>query len=59
MKTEKYEDLKTDEDFDRWYGRKPGWKDCEHVFVSTKDKSVWDAIYKTVQCTKCGVADRA
>lgn len=59
VKTKEYSDLKTDEDFDRWYGRKPGWKTCKHNFVTSSDTSIYAKIYKEIECTKCGLKDRS
>lgn len=57
-KVKEYKDLKTDEEFDEWFGRKPGWRTCEHDFASTSHRSVWDDIYQTSRCMKCGVSVR-
>ena len=51
-KKTKWEDLKTDSDFDKWYGRKKGWQKCSHEFIPKRD-SVYDEIYEVEQCTKC------
>ena len=58
VKTKKHSDLKTDEDFDRWYGRKPGWKDCFHRMEDYRDGNPLCEIYRVQMCVKCGMQER-
>ena len=50
-KPNSYEDCKTKEDFDAWYGRKPGWEKCQHEWSEYSGTGY----ERNKQCKKCGL----